>query len=313
MTSSACFAPLHRVAPLQQPSQNGTFNIFATKAPHRSLFEDHNNSCLQEKSYIVDDVCESLCNLLDTAGSGKRIQDKLDQTEARLLQQLLDKADTSLEVRPGGNPQDARRALETLAKKYYPIFSKMLFGGLLDGYVTNFVAYDIQELRKVDPNSEVVLRDARGYYMENTRTIHLNLKPTSLSMVATPKQAYIAVLIHEMLHAYFWAYTCKCANRCSQDQLLQNTFGKTCHGVAWVQCMVSISRVLGQDLTWRVDLGIALALEAEEEASGYTVPPELLSAWSLYRINMNGVPKIWYNEFESCQCPMRMNHFPHLY
>ncbi|CZR65231.1 uncharacterized protein PAC_15131 [Phialocephala subalpina] len=269
------------------PQQN--IRPFCTNKTHRSFHEDVNSSTLQKKSYIIDDVCESLCNLPDTTGTGKNIKDRLGQMEVRLLQQLLDKADTSLEIRPGGNSQDTRTALQTLAKTYYPIFNKMLFGGLLTDYVANFVAYNIEELRKQDSNSEVVLRDTRGFYQDNTRTIHLNLKPISLSLVATPKQAYIAALIHEMLHAYFWAYACKCANWCYQDQLLQNTFGKTFHEVAWIPCMVAIARVLGRDLNWRVDLGIALSLEAEEEASGYAVPAELLAIWSLYRVNMGGV------------------------
>jgi hypothetical protein len=114
-------------------------------------------------------------------------------------------------------------------KKFFEIFDDAYFGGLLKGYcrfeLPNY--FDCRDIRYGHspplgvcegffPEGEYREKDTRFRIEKPYVIITIRLDDSSPSMCDRIKN-YLEVLLHEMLHAIFFIYTCRCEHGCKQS------------------------------------------------------------------------------------------------
>jgi hypothetical protein len=90
----------------------------------------------------------------------------------------------------------------------------------------------------------------------------------------TLAQWYICQLLHEMLHAFFGIYRCRC-NRCAmRDVDYSRNGGEGCdgHGPAWVEAVIALERAFQQAVNWEVDLNVVRSAQMNIEVEEGWVP-----------------------------------------
>ncbi|KUJ10975.1 uncharacterized protein LY89DRAFT_759970 [Mollisia scopiformis] len=282
------------------------FHIFAPKNPHPDFSNDVIQHTLRLKAYDPLDLSQALCFAIESRLSNQQtILDHLDLAERQLLGTVMDRSYSNLRLTDGERSDSLleMQAIKNLALEFFPTFNKMLFGGSLTEYLKDVQAYNFDALKASNPTHEAVTENAIGWYQEEERTIYIRTNPPMYDFAgtaATEVQKYLTIFVHELVHTFFWAWGCKCANRCSQDEVLGNIFGQSGHGPAWMQVMHTISQALEKDLGWKIDTGMAYSCEIEEKNSGFKFPESMLNSWNMRRINFSQedwklIPKIWYN------------------
>jgi hypothetical protein len=93
--------------------------------------------------------------------------------------------------------------------------------------------------------------------------------------------SYIEILLHEMLHAYFQIYVCRCLSCEKRNDIF---LGLTGHGYAWQLAAIQLEDVCSQRLGYTVNLGqaISFARELEERArvKGHVIYSYEISQWT---------------------------------
>jgi hypothetical protein len=113
-------------------------------------------------------------------------------------------------------------------KKFFEIFDDAYFGGLLKGYCRFELPsyFDCRDQRYgyypplgicegFFPEGEFRERDTRFRIEKPYAIITIQLDPSSKDKCGRIKR-YLEVLLHEMLHAMFFIYTCRCEHGCKQ-------------------------------------------------------------------------------------------------
>jgi len=127
-------------------------------------------------------------------------------------------------------------------KTFFPIFDKIFFFGSRETY---FPAGDL-----VARDRESFIRNEKemsgGYFSAGEGAIYMCLDQGDQVLPGTLPQAYIASLVHEMLHAFLVQYTCQCDHCESEDVSGQ-------HGYQWAKVMATIEQALVRNLNWQIE------------------------------------------------------------
>jgi SprT-like family len=119
---------------------------------------------------------------------------------------------------------------------------------------------------------------SRGVFTYRDRGIHINLASHLMREGrGTHRQQYLAVLLHEMTHAFLTIYSCKCLS-CWPS--FKNRVGNHGHGPSWCDSMSAIKQAVERDLGWYTEFGIADSLQMEI-LDGFKPTYEQLVRWGL--------------------------------
>jgi hypothetical protein len=135
----------------------------------------------------------------------------------------------------------------------------------------------------------------RGFYRHSDSTINVNL----CRQRRVPRHDvhhngyYLCVLLHEMLHAFFYIYSCKCTNCRSQKPALHGGVGASGHGPAWVDAAYALQMAFQELVSWEVFLGIPKSVQLETRVSGWKPDLEQRRRW--------GIPNSSYAELISVE------------
>lgn len=176
----------------------------------------------------------------------------------------------------GKNEQD-------LLDIYFDYFNNMIFGGGLNALRCT--------MKLEEPNAEQKARSVLGTTVD-TRTdkdttrhnvrCHVSIfvrhpapKTEADSLVLLKN--YLGTMLHEMVHAFFSIYVCKCNTVCRRKALEFEESGATGHGIHWQSAARSIERFVRYGLRLDIRLG-------REEALGLEL--------------VTGDKQIWYVDLE---------------
>ncbi|CZT09151.1 uncharacterized protein RCO7_04033 [Rhynchosporium graminicola] len=166
------------------------------------------------------------------------------------------------------------RESKNLMNTYFLIFDQAFFCKLLGKDLKKrIVIYD-------DHQNDASL----GYYKDGI--IHINMTIQDRTGPLGEKQ--LAVLLHEMLHAFLDLYTCNCS-KCEKRTADQGGFGATGHGSTWANSMIYLQKSLARQVGWDVDCGVERGVYTEMNASGWQPRPEQFERWN---IKSSHVPQV---------------------
>ncbi|KAF5871907.1 uncharacterized protein Bfra_008933 [Botrytis fragariae] len=158
---------------------------------------------------------------------------------------------------------------QDLLDLYFSYFNAMIFGGALN---TMRCTMMLEE-----PNAEQKARNVLGTTVdkrsEKTTTRH-NVRCYISVFVRSPPpkneeeskillENYLGTMLHEMVHAFFSIYVCKCNTSCRRKVLEFEESGMTGHGMQWQRAARSIESFVRQGLRLDVRLGREEALGLE--------------------------------------------------
>ncbi|KAM0128037.1 hypothetical protein ACHAP3_008477 [Botrytis cinerea] len=158
---------------------------------------------------------------------------------------------------------------QDLLNLYFSYFNAMIFGGALNTMRCTMKLEEPNEEQKVK-NVLGTTVDKRG---EKTTTRH-NVRCYISVFVRSPPpkneqeskvllENYLGTMLHEMVHAFFSIYVCKCNFSCKRKVLEFEESGMTGHGMQWQRAAMSIERFVRQGLKLDVRLGREEALGLE--------------------------------------------------
>ncbi|TEY47579.1 hypothetical protein BOTCAL_0304g00140 [Botryotinia calthae] len=158
---------------------------------------------------------------------------------------------------------------QDLLNLYFSYFNAMIFGGALNTMRCTMKLEEPNEEQKAK-NVLGTTVDKRG---EKTTTRH-NVRCYISVFVRSPPpkneqeskillENYLGTMLHEMVHAFFSIYVCKCNFRCKGKVLEFEESGMTGHGMQWQRAAMSIERFVRQGLKLDVRLGREEALGLE--------------------------------------------------
>ena len=164
--------------------------------------EDFEVGCLKPGSYSIEDISAAILDHLD--------RDELSPRQLEALRRY--KYEGSWSVSRPDNLDDIR--------KFFEIFDDFYFHGLLRGYCTLELFRDTHERQglplrgycdSIGPGEE---RDPR-YKLERPRP-HIGIRVSRHIGLFDRVSNYIDVLLHEMIHAMFFVYSCTCDRGCRE-------------------------------------------------------------------------------------------------
>ncbi|KAF7943699.1 uncharacterized protein EAE97_005769 [Botrytis byssoidea] len=167
------------------------------------------------------------------------------------------------------NPWLKGKKEQDLLDLYFSYFNAMIFGGALN---TMRCVMKLEE-----PNAEQKARNVLGTTVdkrgEKTTTRH-NVRCYISVFVRSPPpeneeeskillENYLGTMLHEMVHAFFSIYVCKCNTSCRRKVLEFEESGMTGHGMQWQRAARSVESFARQGLRLDVRLGREEALGLE--------------------------------------------------
>ncbi|KAF7960701.1 hypothetical protein EAE96_000375 [Botrytis aclada] len=158
---------------------------------------------------------------------------------------------------------------QDLLDLYFSYFNAMIFGGALNAMRCIMKLEEPNEDQKAK-NVLGTTVDKRG---EKTTTRHNVRCYISVFVRSPPPQNekdskkllenYLGTMLHEMVHAFFSIYVCKCNTSCRRKVLEFEQSGMTGHGMQWQRAARSIESFVRQGLRLDVRLGREEALGLE--------------------------------------------------
>ena len=104
-----------------------------------------------------------------------------------------------------------------------------------------------------------------GMFNKNTGTISINLVIRGVKGQLTHR--YVAVLLHEMVHAFQYLYSCgmwqSCPSQCEAFATHGTHIGNKGHGALWCEAMVAIKRSFERAFGWELDCGLPQSVQGE--------------------------------------------------
>jgi hypothetical protein len=142
----------------------------------------------------------------------------------------------------------------SLLEMYLPIFDKVSFFDL-------FVSDDFNGLR-VHQGSKSKPKDQHSFWRPSTRIISVNTETVDEPERGPRPQQIIDTLLHEMIRAFLWVYSCRCwSQECGAAW--REGVGKTGHGPAWCYLMADMRLALQRDLGWDPDFKFLFSVVPE--------------------------------------------------
>ncbi|CAG8979610.1 hypothetical protein HYALB_00013538 [Hymenoscyphus albidus] len=137
--------------------------------------------------------------------------------------------------------------LSDLLMAWTDLFDAWFFGGALS---------DTDLVIEKSNISEIGL----GWYENPRNTIHIKLldrvRDREPGFTGSQEHLFIGVLLHEMVHAFVYLYSCPkyCCNVCFNPPL--GGRGKLGHGLVWADSLTLVSEVLRRKVNWPVFVNI---------------------------------------------------------
>jgi hypothetical protein len=168
------------------------------------------------------------------------------------------------------HPWVQQRSAQDLLLLYFEYFNTMIFGGGLNALRCT--------LELAEPNPEQKERKVLGTTIDTRQrleitkhniTAHIQVfvrqqpKSETVEQKVQLLQDYLGTMLHEMVHAFFSIYVCKCDDRCVKYYHEYSESGVTGHGEPFLKASRSIERLVRYGLRLDIRLGRqeALALE----------------------------------------------------
>jgi hypothetical protein len=142
----------------------------------------------------------------------------------------------------------------SLLLEWLPIFDSAFFFNALNTHLRGLKVFDDDSW-----NSK------NGFFDKKTGTININLAVRGVKGQSTHR--YVAVLLHEMVHAFQYLYSCgmwqRCPSKCETYVTKGTHIGKTGHGELWCEAMIAIKQSFEKALRWEVDCGFPQSVQNE--------------------------------------------------
>lgn len=169
---------------------------------------------------------------------------------------------------------DSEAEFLALAKTWFGILDKAFFFNLLS-----------DKMKAPDPivifHNAVCKIDGQCHYLEEMSCISLNICQGYVKeSKSSTAQLMIGTLLHEMVHAFFYIFSCKCTS-CDAHANRKGGRGILSHGVHWCNSMYAIQSALTDQIKWTVDTGIAESVALEMNSSCWTPRSDQIERWNL--------------------------------
>jgi hypothetical protein len=220
----------------------------------------------KRQRFYADKISRVLCDVaeLDTDKKFK----KLRYYEIKTLQA------------PIPSSQDSEFNLKNILLIWFDIFNSVFFGG------------GVRELR----DRIKIVRSKGANYMalfdETGRNGRARINMSIKTKTGTSdEEQHITSLLHEMLHAFLYYYTCKCI-ACQSIELsepVNGGAGRSGHGPGWANPMLAEAQSLQDEVSWRVEVGISRSVRKEMSESDWQPTDEELARWGMLKGVLGGV------------------------
>jgi hypothetical protein len=181
---------------------------------------------------------------------------------------------------PIPSSQDNEVKLKRILLIWFDIFNSSFFGG------------GVRDLRD---RIEIVRRRKVSYMARFDETgkngrmrMNMSIEP---KIGRTYEEQHLASLLHEMLHAFLYYYTCKCI-ACWSIELsepVNGGAGRSGHGPAWANAMLAEAQSLQDEVSWTVDPGIERSVRLEMSESDWQPTDEELTRWGMLKGALGGI------------------------
>jgi len=193
---------------------------------------------------------------------------------------------------PIPSAQDDDINLKSILLIWFDIFNSAFFGGGVR---------DLRDRIKIVRRGGVSFMARFGEIGSNGRLqINMTIKP---KIGTTDEEQHLASLLHEMLHAFLYYYTCRCV-ACRSMELSKPMYGgagRDGHGPAWANAMLAEAQFLQDEVSWRVDVGLERSVRAEMLTSNWQPTDEELAKWGMLKGALGGVIRRRKDSFQDVQ------------
>ena len=252
------------VASFRQFKMTAAFNYLRVAKHHRSFEEDLNDSNLHLFpfwKYSPEELSNLTVQNAKTSIFGKYHTLKERNADFSFLHVIF-----AVEFPEWAAPED----IHLLLANYFKIFDWTLFFGSLQDNI-NFNTY----------SSESEEGARFGSYQSYDNSVNINIHPIRAKAGSFQQRmrGYLAILVHEQLHAFIGIYSCHCVGACHNRAQDPTVCGKSGHGALWCDAMIAIQDRLTTDLGWDLDCAITGGVKEEMKTTGWEPTHEQLERW----------------------------------
>ena len=230
-----------------------------SRPTHPNFLEAYGNAYMSQYQYKTDDLAkcvsyfcrEPMLNQFDPA-------DERHQRWIQIIQSPIPNIVGTQEIK-------------TLLNTWMIIFDHAYFSDTIKTVTGMAEMTDLrahQALACYIPSSQKIFIDPNQIFME----------PGDHTKIT---ERAVAALLHEMLHAFFDIYGCRC-KECWEKPPQQNGLGKSQHGPPWIHTMCNLQNSLSDTVNWWVECGIGRSAEHAMEHDNWEPDPQRLAVWRLY-------------------------------
>lgn len=127
----------------------------------------------------------------------------------------------------------------------------------------------------------------RAYYTPRDSTIHVNRwRQRRLIEYVHHDGYYLCLLLHEMLHAFFCIYSCRCTSCEAHKSASQGGVGAG-HGPAWMDAAHTVEMAFQGLVSWKVFLALPISAQTEARVSAWQPNFEQKHKWGFRLLNSN--------------------------
>jgi hypothetical protein len=233
---------------------------------HRSFEEDLNDANLHDFpfwKYSPEELSKLVVQSAKTSIFGKHHTLKMRSADFSFLHVVV-----AVDFPEWAAPED----IHMLLANYHKIFDWVFFFGSLQDTI-NFKTYSSTEGAPF------------GFYHPYDNSININIHPSKAKKGSFKQRmrGYLAVLVHEQLHAFIGLYSCHCVAGCRKRGQDPTVCGITGHGALWCNAMIAIQERLSADLGWKVDCAVLSGMSGEIAATGWQPTHEQEERWKIDR------------------------------
>ncbi|KAG9237317.1 hypothetical protein BJ875DRAFT_520896 [Amylocarpus encephaloides] len=190
--------------------------------------------------------------------------------------------------------------LTDLLRVYAQIFDQAFFMGILGGAFKLNITSDIGNGIHREVNNG--LTECNIWIARPEVDITINLNGCKFYVQCwndwrTLRQSALATLVHEMLHAFFDIYDCRCITCKSNDPAPKGGLGFDGHGPVFADCLVvlipEVSRMLNLE-PWRVEhlLDLSYGIKDNMAHESWIPTKAQLERWGMSDLNYDDTPEM---------------------
>lgn len=159
-----------------------------------------------------------------------------------------------------------KEELKVLLTSWFNLFNYWIFGNTL-------LSTAISVVDEIGPR-------IFGVYFKDIDTLKFAARSDTSHFPGSPEEFKLSVLLHEMLHAFMFQYSCQkeCCKVLYHPALGGCGSG---HGPAWADSMVDLSDILRQAVSWEVEVGMRGSVGESMCLEGWQPNKRQLEFWGL--------------------------------